>query len=156
MDDHAPPKHASIKSYHLPPVLIRSNDGSNPSSPPWNSHETTFYTASAFKAVHAIESGVRPSPFSLDHFRVFPRHRGSLGRDIHDQTPSRVVYNFSFDCPQNCLFAVFTPISVLDCLIQYLYFSLVFFVFQGVGRSPDVPANPRTCPPYIEEGVVTS
>ena len=44
---------------------------------PWN----RFYTASAFKVVHAIESGVRPSPFSPGYLRVFPRHRGSLGRD---------------------------------------------------------------------------
>ncbi|KAF3547719.1 hypothetical protein DY000_02006541 [Brassica cretica] len=48
----------------------------------------------------------------------------------------RVVYNFPFDCPQNCLLAAFTPIS-------------------GVGRSPGVPAKERTCLPYIGEGVVT-
>ena len=81
MFGHAPPVHASISPYHILLVLIRFIDGSHPSSLPWNSHETTFYTASTFEAVHAIESGVRPSPFSPDHLRVFPRHRGSLGRD---------------------------------------------------------------------------
>ena len=44
---------------------------------PWN----RFYTASTFKPVHAIESGVRPSPFSPGYLCVFPRHRWSLGRD---------------------------------------------------------------------------
>ena len=81
MFGHAPPVHDSINPYHTLPVLIRSIHGSHPSSLPWNFYETTFYTASAFKAVHAIESGFRPSPFSPDHLCVFPRHRGNLGRD---------------------------------------------------------------------------
>ncbi|KAF2616810.1 hypothetical protein F2Q68_00039242 [Brassica cretica] len=81
MFGHAPPEHAYIKHYHILPVLIISLHGLYPSSLPWNSHETTFYTVSAFKAVHAFESGVRPSPSSPGHFRVFPRHIGSIGRD---------------------------------------------------------------------------
>ena len=66
--------------YHILPVLIRSIHGSHPSSLPWNSHETTFYTASTFEAVNAIESEVRPSAFSPGYLRLFARHRGSLGR----------------------------------------------------------------------------
>ena len=81
MFGHAPPVHASINPYHILPVLIRSIHGSHPSSLPWNSHETTFYTASTFKVGLASKSGVRPSPFSPGYLRVFPRHRGSLGRD---------------------------------------------------------------------------
>ena len=81
MFGHAPTMHASINPYHILPVFIRSIHGSHPSSLPWNSHETTFYTASTFKVVHAIESGVRPSPFSPGYLRVFPGCRGSLGRD---------------------------------------------------------------------------
>ena len=60
MFGHAPPVHASISSYHILPVLIRSIHGSHPSSIPWNSHETTLYTG---------------------YLRVFPRWRGILGRD---------------------------------------------------------------------------
>ena len=81
MFGHAPPVHASINPYHILPLLIRSIQGSHPSFLPWNFHETTFYTASVFKAVHAFESGFRPSPSSPGHLRVSPRHRGSLGRD---------------------------------------------------------------------------
>lgn len=79
MSGHAPPLHASIMPYHILPVLIRSNHGSHPSSISWNFHETSFCTASTFKAVHAFGSGVRPSLFSSDHLRVSLRHRGSLG-----------------------------------------------------------------------------
>ncbi|KAF2612717.1 hypothetical protein F2Q70_00013542 [Brassica cretica] len=81
MDGHAPPGHASI--IVLPHISSIDNIYSRvaPTSHPWNFHETSFYTASAFKDVHAIESGVRPSPFPPDHLRVFPGHRGSLGRD---------------------------------------------------------------------------
>ncbi|KAJ4901983.1 Uncharacterized protein Rs2_15934 [Raphanus sativus] len=79
MSGHAPPLHASIKSYHILPVFIRTNHGSHPSSISWNFHETSFCTASTFKAVHAFESGVRPSPFYSDHLRVSLGHRGSLG-----------------------------------------------------------------------------
>ena len=81
MFGHDPPVHASISPYHILPVLIRSIHGLHPSSLPWNSHETTFCTAPTFKAVHAIESGVRPSTFSPGYLRVFPGCRGSLGRD---------------------------------------------------------------------------
>ncbi|KAF3607167.1 hypothetical protein DY000_02048449 [Brassica cretica] len=81
MDVPAPLAHAFIKSYHILPVLIISIHGSHQSSLPLNSHETALYTAFAFKAVHAIESGVRPSLFSPEHLRVFPGYRGSLGRD---------------------------------------------------------------------------
>ncbi|KAF2605429.1 hypothetical protein F2Q70_00027449 [Brassica cretica] len=42
---------------------------------------TTFVAEALKEVVHAIESGVRPSPFSPGYLRVFPRHRGSLGRD---------------------------------------------------------------------------
>ena len=64
---HAPPVHASINPYHILPVLIRSIQGSHPSSLPWNSHETTFYTASTFKAILAlrVESGFLPSPQTI-------------------------------------------------------------------------------------------
>ncbi|KAG2250209.1 hypothetical protein Bca52824_080345 [Brassica carinata] len=48
---------------------------------PFSAHETAFLHTSALKAVHAIESGVRPSPFPPDHLSVFPGHRGSLGHD---------------------------------------------------------------------------
>ncbi|KAF3574728.1 hypothetical protein F2Q69_00059336 [Brassica cretica] len=71
--------------YHILPVLIRSIHGSHPSSLPWNSHETTFYTASTFEAVHAIESEVQPSAFSPGYLCVFPRHRESLGR-VHPRS----------------------------------------------------------------------
>ncbi|KAL0803547.1 hypothetical protein Bca101_096037 [Brassica carinata] len=68
----------------------------------------------------------------------------------------RVVLNSPCDCPQNCLFAAFTPLLILDGAIRLsLSFSLVFFVFQGVEGSPGVPAKARTCLPFIEEGVVT-
>ncbi|WZZ81155.1 hypothetical protein YC2023_101727 [Brassica napus] len=68
----------------------------------------------------------------------------------------RVVLNSPCDCPQNCLFAAFTPLLILDGAIRLsLSFSLVFFVFQGVEGSPDVPAKVRTCLSLIEEGVVT-
>ena len=49
----------------------------------------------------------------------------------------RVVLNSPCDCPQNCLFAAFTPLLILDGAIRLsLSFSLVFFVFQGVEGSP--------------------
>lgn len=67
MSGHAPPLYASIKYYHIPPVLIRTNHGSHPSSIPWNSHENSFCTASTFKAVHAfgVESGLLHSLLSI-------------------------------------------------------------------------------------------
>ncbi|KAF3584431.1 hypothetical protein F2Q69_00029709 [Brassica cretica] len=81
MDAPASLAHAFIKYYHILPVLIISIHGSHQSSLPLNSHETVFYTASAFKAVHAIESGFRPSLFSPEHLRVFSGYRGILGHD---------------------------------------------------------------------------
>ncbi|KAF2565685.1 hypothetical protein F2Q68_00026221 [Brassica cretica] len=81
MDDHAPPEHASIivlsHTFSIDKIYSRVA----PTSHPWNFHEICFYTASAFKAVHAIESGVRPFPFPPEHLCVFPGHRGSLGHD---------------------------------------------------------------------------
>ena len=72
------------------------------------------------------------------------------------KTIQRVVLNFPLDLPQNCLFKAFTPPWVLDWESDQLsVFSLIFFVFQGVGGSPVVPAKARTCLPFIEEGVVT-
>ncbi|KAF3561007.1 hypothetical protein DY000_02014788 [Brassica cretica] len=67
------------------PCLARTNSTryiniNQKCSHPWNSHETSFYTSSAFKAVLASKSGVWPSPFSPDYLRVFLRHRGSQGR----------------------------------------------------------------------------
>ncbi|KAF3543320.1 hypothetical protein DY000_02008545 [Brassica cretica] len=81
MEVPAPLAHAFIKYYHILTVLIRYIHGSHQSFLPMNSHETAFYTASAFKAGHAIESGVRPSLFSHEQLRAFPGNRGSLGRD---------------------------------------------------------------------------
>ncbi|KAF3569166.1 hypothetical protein DY000_02015200 [Brassica cretica] len=65
--DHALPQRTSIRSYHILPVLIRSIHGSHPSSLPWNFHETSFCTASAYKAALAMESEVRLTPFSPNH-----------------------------------------------------------------------------------------
>ncbi|KAF3562724.1 hypothetical protein DY000_02015744 [Brassica cretica] len=81
IDDHAPPEHASIIVLSHSSSIDKIYSRVAPTSHPWDFHETSFYTASAFKAVHAIESGVRPSLFPPDHLRVFPGHRGSLGRD---------------------------------------------------------------------------
>ena len=68
----------------------------------------------------------------------------------------KVVHNFPLDLSQNCLFMAFTPPWVLDWESDQLsVFSLCFFVFQGVGGSPGVPAKARTCLPFIEEGAVT-
>ncbi|KAF3503722.1 hypothetical protein F2Q69_00042360 [Brassica cretica] len=92
MFGHAPPVHASISPYHILLVLIRFIDGSHPSSLPWNSHETTFYTASTFKVVHAIESGVRLSPFSPGYLSVFPGCRAledAFGDVYMNQNPSK-------------------------------------------------------------------
>ena len=79
--------HSCSSSTHLDQVL--SYTYSNDKIPPWvapifpsiDLPWNRFYSASAFKAVHAIESGVRPSPFSPRYLCVFSRHRGSLGRD---------------------------------------------------------------------------
>ena len=81
MVDHAPQEHASIIVLSHTSSIDKIYSRVAPTSHPWNFHETSFYTASAFKAVHAIESGVRPSPFPPDHLSVFPGHRGSLGHD---------------------------------------------------------------------------
>ncbi|KAG2316777.1 hypothetical protein Bca52824_019899 [Brassica carinata] len=67
--------------YHILTVMIRSIQWSCLSSIPWNSHGTS-QTASTFEAVLAFGSGVCPSPYSSDHLRVFPGHRGSL-RCVH-------------------------------------------------------------------------
>ncbi|KAF3574547.1 hypothetical protein F2Q69_00058908 [Brassica cretica] len=40
-----------------------------------------FHTASTFEVVLAMESEVRPSPFSPNNFGVFPGCIRSLGRD---------------------------------------------------------------------------
>ena len=67
-----------------------------------------------------------------------------------------VVHNFPFDLSQNCLFMAFKQLLGLDVESDQLsVYSLVFFVFQGVGGSLGVPAKARTCPPYIGEGMVT-
>ncbi|KAJ4885698.1 Uncharacterized protein Rs2_35791 [Raphanus sativus] len=79
MSGHAPPLQTSIMPYHILPVLIRTNHGSHPSSLSWDFHETSFCTASTFKAVQAFGSGVWPSQFSSGHLGVSLRHRGSLG-----------------------------------------------------------------------------
>ncbi|KAF2612719.1 hypothetical protein F2Q70_00013540 [Brassica cretica] len=81
MDGHAPPGHTSIIVLSHTSSIDKIYSRVTPTSHPWNFHETSFHTASAFKAVHAIESGVQPSPIPPDHLRVFPGHIGSLGCD---------------------------------------------------------------------------
>ena len=81
MDGHAPPGHASIIVLSHTSSIDKIYSRVAPTSHPWNFHETSFYTASAFKAVLACKSGVWPSPFSPGYLRVFPRHRGSPGCD---------------------------------------------------------------------------
>ena len=50
----------------------------------------------------------------------------------------------------------FKPLLVMDVESDQLsVFSLFFFVFQGVGGSPGLPAKARTFLPYIGEGAVT-
>ena len=50
----------------------------------------------------------------------------------------------------------FTPLLGLDVESDQLsVFSLLFFVFQGVGGSPGVPAEPQNHPSFIGERVVT-
>ena len=72
------------------------------------------------------------------------------------KTNQRVVHNFPSDLSQNCLFVAFTPLLGLDVGSDQLsVFFLFFFVFQGVGGSPGVPAKPRNHPPSIGERVVT-
>ncbi|KAL0853670.1 hypothetical protein Bca101_058822 [Brassica carinata] len=64
MSGHTPFDHASINPYHIPPVLVRSIQGSYQTSHPWNFHETAFLHTSAFKAVSTIGSAFRPSTSS--------------------------------------------------------------------------------------------
>ncbi|KAF2565689.1 hypothetical protein F2Q68_00026225 [Brassica cretica] len=61
MDNHDPPEHASIIVLSHTSSIDKIYSRVAPTSHPWNFDEICFYTASAFKAVHAIESGVRPS-----------------------------------------------------------------------------------------------
>ena len=105
---HVPPVQASINPYHILPVLIRSIHGSHPSSIPWNSHETTSYTASTVKAVHAIKSGVWPSPFSPGYLLVFPGYIGSLGRDH----PWSNTITWSFPTPMKLPFHAPLPLRL--------------------------------------------
>ena len=64
------------------------------------------------------------------------------------------------DLSQNCLFMTFTPPWVLDWESDQLsIFSLCFFVFQGVGGSPGVPALPafyRRRGSYLSKGCTLS